>query len=86
MADADSPTPTEPKPGLPMVLEPARPKPSLVRNPTAATFVSHLLAARQKPVEKAPKTQVGGALGAYSEGAKASTRRMPQGYRKTVIV
>lgn len=84
MADADIPNPTEPKPGLPMVIEPQRPRPSLARNATTATFVSHLLAAHQKPAKERP-AQVGGALGAYSEGAKVSTRRMPQGYRKTVI-
>jgi len=85
MADAD--TPTESKPGLPMVLEPARPRPSLARSPNKAAFVSQLIAARQNSAEvKAPMPVNSSALGAYSEGAKATARRMPQGYRKTMIV
>jgi hypothetical protein len=83
MADADTEKQDEPKPGLPMVLEASRPRPSLARNQTTATFVSHLLAGRQQADDAAPN--VGGALATYSAGAKASVRRMPQGFRKSLI-
>lgn len=83
MADADTETPSIKTPGLPMVLEAPRPRPSLARNQTTATFVSHLLAARSQDDESA--AAVGGALATYSQGAKMSARRLPQGYRKTVI-
>jgi len=72
-----------PKPGLPMVIEPQRERPSLARNPTAATFVSHLLAAHHKVEARTPR--VPGAVATYADGAKISVARMPQGYRKTVI-
>ena len=83
MAETDKKKKAEPKPGLPMVIEPQRERPSLARNPTTATFVSHLLVAHYKVEAEAPRAI--GAVATYSDGAKISIARMPQGYRKTVI-
>jgi hypothetical protein len=59
-----------------------------VRGSAPAPFVSQLIAARarleaQRVRRRAP---VDTALGAYAEGAQISVRRMPAGYRKTVVV
>jgi len=82
MAEAEKNS-AEQKPGLPMVIEAPRERPSLARNPTNATFVSHLLVAHYKVDAQTPR--VNGALATYADGAKISTVRMPQGFRKTVI-
>ena len=71
-------------PGLPMVIEAPRPRPSLVRNPTTATFVSHLLVAHHKADETAPNTSAG-RWPPMRKAPRSRRRRMPQGYRKTVI-
>lgn len=74
------------KPGLPVALQPARPRPSLARSQTGAAFVSQLLAARANmaPQRIRRRGTAEGAIGAYAQGAKISIKRMPAGYRKSV--
>ncbi|MBE7732765.1 hypothetical protein [Devosia faecipullorum] len=73
---------------LPVPSGAARPRPSLAHSAPTAAFVSQLIAARQKlgpyPVLR-PGTPAG-ALSAYGKGARISERRMPLGYRKTMLV
>ena len=73
--------------GLPMALEAARPRPSLVRDQTTAAFVSQLLAARANlaPQRSRRRGTSEGAIGAYAAGAKVAVRRMPVGYRTTIV-
>tara|TARA_R110002020_G_scaffold14227_1_gene50463 strand:+ start:6376 stop:6627 length:252 start_codon:yes stop_codon:yes gene_type:complete len=74
-------------PGLPVATEPGRPRPSLVRSQTGAAFVSQLLAARANlaPQRQRRRGSSEGAIGAYADGAKVTVKRMPAGYRKTVV-
>ncbi|HTM77400.1 MAG TPA: hypothetical protein VL133_07205 [Devosia sp.] len=77
----------DPAPGLPMLIGVSAPRPSLRRSDTTAAFVSQLLAARENlPSQRQRRRNtVEGALGAYSAGARISVKRMPQGYRTTVV-
>lgn len=74
-------------PGLPMLIEASRPRPSLKRTQTGAAFVSQLLAARANmaPQRARRRTSAEGAIGAYACGANIAVKRMPAGYRKTVV-
>ena len=87
MTDFDTQNRTSSAPGLPMVIQPAAPRPSLRRSQTTAAFVSQLLAARENmaPQRQRRRNTVDGALGAYSAGARITLVRMPVGYRKTVV-
>jgi hypothetical protein len=74
--------------GLPVPLEVRAPRPSLTRSTPQAAFVSQLLAARQRTDlqrirRRAP---VNTAVDAYRAGSVITVRRLPQGYRRTVIV
>jgi hypothetical protein len=73
--------------GLPMTLEPARPRPSLLRSEVAAPFVSQLLAERGNlpPQRARRRNTVEGAVGAYANGAKIAVKRMPVGYRTSIV-
>ena len=73
--------------GLPIALEAARPRPSLKRAETTAAFVSQLLAARANltPQRNRRRGSSEGAIGAYAAGEKVAVRRMPAGYRTTVV-
>ena len=73
--------------GLPVALDTQRPKPSLVRSETTAAFVSQLIAARAHlPVQRERRRETPqGAVGAYASGAKVAIKRMPMGYRTTVV-
>lgn len=75
------------RPGLPVALEPSRPRPSLQRSQITAMFVSQLLAGRHNlPPQRArcrSSTEV--AIGAYADGAKVAIKRMPMGYRTTIV-
>ena len=73
--------------GLPMALEPRRERPSLKRSETAAAFVSQLLAERNNmaPQRARRRGTAEGAIGAYSSGAKVAVKRMPLGYRTSLI-
>ena len=75
-------------PGLPMVITAAPPRPSLERSGTTAAFLSQLLAERNRlaPQRARRRGSVDGALGAYAQSASMAVRRLPQGYRKTVVV
>jgi hypothetical protein len=70
------------------VLEPQPARPSLHRPDTAAAFISQLLAARDRlpPQRKRRRETAQGAIGAYASGAQMGVRRMPAGFRKTVVV
>lgn len=75
------------KSGLPMLTEPSRPRPSLLRNASTAAFVSQLLAARNnlppQRVRRRNTTEV--AIGAYSVGSKMAIKRMPLGFRTSIV-
>jgi hypothetical protein len=73
--------------GLPVALEPSRPRPSLLRNQTTAVFVSQLLAGRHNlpPQRARRRSSTEGAIGAYADGAKVAIKRMPMGYRTTIV-
>lgn len=73
--------------GLPMLIGASRPRPSLLRNPTAAAFVSQLLAARGNlaPQRTRRRGTAEGAIGAYTDSAKIAVKRMPVGYRTTIL-
>lgn len=75
------------KSGLPMVIEAARPRPSLYRTETRAAFVSQLLAARANmaPQRARRRGTAEGAIGAYADGAKIGIKRMPPGYRTAIL-
>lgn len=76
-----------PRSGLPVTLEPARPRPSLLRNPIRAAFVSQLLVGRQhaSPIRTRRHGTNERAIGAYASGAKVAVKRMPLGYRTTIL-
>ena len=73
--------------GLPVLIGAPRPRPSLLRNPTAAAFVSHLLAERHNlaPQRSRRRGNAEGAIGAYADGAKVAVKRMPVGYRTSIL-
>ena len=56
----------------------------LQRGAPSADFVSQLIAERDHL--PANGESVGTAVGAYAAGSKIAVRRMPAGYRKTMIV
>ena len=72
---------------LPVPVDPSQPRPSLARGGTSADFLSQLIAERQKlAVQRAKRREpVETALNAYAQGSTIAVRRMPQGYRKTVV-
>lgn len=74
-------------PGLPVPTQARQPRPSLLRNATAAAFVSQLLAERAQmaPQRARRRGNAEGAIGAYSDGAKVAVKRMPLGYRTTIV-
>jgi hypothetical protein len=73
--------------GLPVPLESAALRPSLMREQTTAAFVSQLLAARDRmaPQRERRRASPESAVGAYSDSAQRAVRRMPAGYRTTII-
>ncbi len=73
--------------GLPTLIEANGARPSLARTAPTAAFVSQLIAARDRlPPQRARRQgTVDGAIGAYGKGARIAERRMPQGYRKSVV-
>ena len=88
MAEDDSREQGEPEFKLPVPAEPRSPRPSLARSSTAAAFLSQLIAARSRlePQKELRRAPVGIALDAYSTGARITVRRMPKGYRKTLVI
>lgn len=75
------------RPGLPVRVEPARPRPSLASIAADASFVSQLIAERDHlpPQRARRRATTEGAIGAYASGARAATKRMPMGYRTTIV-
>ena len=73
--------------GLPMALEASRPRPSLKRSEVIASFVSQLLAEQGNlPPQRARRRNTAeGAIGAYASGAKIAVKRMPMGYRTSIV-
>ena len=73
--------------GLPMVIEPQRPRPSLRRSESTAAFVSQLIAARAHMATQRARrrTTPEGAIGAYASGARIAVKRMPAGYRTSIV-
>lgn len=72
---------------LPALINASEPRPSLAWSAPTAAFVSQLIAAREHlPVQRERRTaSVDRAVGAYRQGAGITVRRMPEGYRKTVV-
>ena len=72
---------------LPVALAPAAPRPSLASFAPSAAFVSQLIAARDRlPPQRERRTaSAARAVGAYRSGAGIAVKRMPEGYRKTVV-
>ena len=73
--------------GLPVLIGPSRPRPSLRRSETGAAFVSQLLAARGNlmPQRERRRDTPEGAIGAYADGARVGVKRMPVGYRTSIV-
>lgn len=72
---------------LPVPVSPGTPRPSLAHSAPSAAFVSQLIAARDRlPVQRERRrASLDGAVGAYQRGAAIGVRRMPEGYRKSVL-
>lgn len=72
---------------LPVAQAPAGARPSLAFSAPTAAFVSQLIAAHAHlPPQRARRIGTAeGAVGAYGQTARLTQRRMPQGYRKTVV-
>ena len=73
--------------GLPMLIGAPRPRPSLHRSETTAAFVSQLLAERNNlaPQRARRRGSAEGAIGAYDDGARVAVKRMPVGYRTSIV-
>lgn len=72
---------------LPVSVTVAGPRPSLAWSAPTAAFVSQLIAARDHlPPQRERRTaSMDRAVGAYRQGAGVAVKRMPEGYRKTVV-
>lgn len=70
-----------------MLIGASRPRPSLQRSQTTAAFVSQLLAERgnMAPQRTRRRGNAEGAIGAYAQGAQVAVKRMPIGYRTTIV-
>lgn len=75
-------------PNLPVPVGPRAERPSLIRLSPTASFVSQLIAEKHNMSTQRAKRRntVDGAVDAYATSAAKNVVRMPQGYRKTVIV
>lgn len=83
----DTKTGTSPSRNLPLPLTGATARPSLARSATLSPFLSQLIAERQHLMNQRQRRRasIETALGAYDRGSNISVRRVPQGYRKTVL-
>lgn len=70
-----------------MLVGAPRPRPSLRRSEITAAFVSQLLAERNNlaPQRARRRGNAEGAIGAYADGAKVAVKRMPVGYRTSIV-
>jgi hypothetical protein len=66
---------------LPAVLEAPRERLSLPVPVSSTDFLSQLIA--ERPTQR--KARVNEAVTAYDRGARITVRRMPAGYRKTIV-
>jgi len=75
------------RPGLPVRLGLPQARPSLARVNADSAFISQLIAARDRlPPQRARRIGTSeGAIGAYGRGARLGERRMPAGYRTSVV-
>ena len=73
--------------GLPMVLGDAHPRPTLQRLAPRAAFLSQLIAERQHLAPQRQRRQLPPlqAVDAYAAGAGIAVRRLPPGYRRTIV-
>ncbi|WIY52659.1 hypothetical protein O9Z70_14560 [Devosia sp. YIM 151766] len=73
---------------LPVPAAPATPRPSLAHSAPNAAFVSQLIAARERlsPQRTSRLENAAGAVGAYGKGGRIAERRMPLGYRRTLLI
>lgn len=73
--------------GLPMVIGDRRPRPTLLRLSPRAAFLSQLIAERQHLAPQRQRRQLPPlqAVDAYAAGAGIAVRRLPAGYRRTVV-
>ena len=71
-----------------MVIETPRERLKLVHIAPSADFLSQLIAEHQHlpPQRERRRATVGVAVDAYANGTNIAVRRMPAGYRTTVIV
>ncbi|MDV3252127.1 hypothetical protein DevBK_12370 [Devosia sp. BK] len=72
---------------LPALVTPAPARPSLASGAPTVEFISQLIAARDwlPPQRERRRASVDRAVGAYAQSAAIAVRRMPEGYRKTVV-
>jgi len=72
---------------LPPVLEAPRERLTLVHTPAHADFLSQLIAERQDlaPQRESHRAPVGEAVDAYANGSRIAVRRVPAGYRTTIV-
>lgn len=73
--------------GLPMLVAAQAARPSLQRSQTRADFVSQLLAERAGliPQRSRRRDNAESAIGAYADGARIAVKRMPLGYRTSIL-
>ena len=74
--------------GLPMAIAARTPQPSLVHSSPEPTFISQLIAEHQRLPPQRARYQVplAQAVDAYASAARITIRRLPAGYRKTLVV
>jgi hypothetical protein len=72
---------------LPVAIEPPRVRLKLVTPSASADFLSQLIAERQHlpPQRERRRAPVGEAVNAYADGGRIAVRRMPAGYRTTIV-
>jgi hypothetical protein len=72
---------------LPVPVGPARARPSLSIYRPTAPFVAQMLVTAPRPEAlPAPRPRAGQAIGAYAAGSMISVRRVPAGFRRTLVV
>jgi hypothetical protein len=71
------------RPGLPVHFEIVAERPSLPGFAPTAAFVSQLIVGRSSPARRTGMADR--AVGAYHQSATSTVRRMPEGFRKTVV-
>lgn len=72
---------------LPALLDAPRERLTIVHAPASVDFISQLIAQRQHlPVQRERRrAPVGEAVSAYAKGSRIAVRRMPAGYRTTIV-